>query len=66
MVEKTDEEVSGPAYDHSGGSKEVLQGNGGVILVIQKTLLALTTSDSNGYTLVFSIQLVPSRIRYVI
>lgn len=58
MVEKTDEEVSGPAYDHSGGSKEVLQGNGGVILVIQKTLLALT-SDSNGYTLVFSIQLVP-------
>lgn len=65
MVEKTDEEVSGPAYDHSGGSKEVLQGNGGVILVIQKTLLALT-SDSNGYTLVFSIQLVPSRIRYVI
>jgi hypothetical protein len=65
MVEKTDEEVSGPAYDHSGGSKEVLQGNDGVILVIQKTLLALT-SDSNGYTLVFSIQLVPSRIRYVI
>jgi hypothetical protein len=58
MVEKTDEEVSGPAYDHSGGSKEVLQGNDGVILVIQKTLLALT-SDSNGYTLVFSIQLVP-------
>jgi hypothetical protein len=35
-----------------------LQGNDGVILVIQKTLLALT-SDSNGYTLVFSIQLVP-------
>jgi hypothetical protein len=65
MVEKTDEEVSGPAYDHSGDSKEVLQGNSGVILVIQKTLLALT-SDSNGYTLVFSIQLVPSRIRYVI
>jgi hypothetical protein len=65
MVEKTDQEVSGPAYDHSGGSKEVLQGNDGVILVIQKTLLALT-SDSNGYTLVFSIQLVPSRIRYVI
>ena len=65
MVEKTDEEVSGPAYDHSGGSKEVLQGNGGVILVIQKTLLALT-SDLNGYTLVFSIQFVPSRIRYVI
>jgi len=65
MVEKTDEEVSGPAYDHSGGSKEVLQGNDGVILVIQKTLLALT-SDSNGYTLVFSIQFVPSRIRYVI
>jgi hypothetical protein len=65
MVEKTDEEVSGPAYDHSGGSKEVLQGNDGVILVIQKTMLALT-SDSNGYTLVFSIQLVPSRIRYVI
>jgi hypothetical protein len=58
MVEKIDEEVSGPAYDHSGGSKEVLQGNDGVILVIQKTLLALT-SDSNGYTLVFSIQLVP-------
>jgi hypothetical protein len=65
MVEKTDEEVSGPAYDHSGGSKEVLQGNDGVILVIQKTMLALT-SDSNGYTLVFSIQFVPSRIRYVI